>query len=520
MRRSSLLVTFLLIVLLRLGLKMARAQHQGLKRRESVGEKKNKEEEVGFKTLEQVLHEEYAQLEAERKNELNSASNVFFTASLSCNQYKNRYSNNLPNEDTRVKLEGEQEQGTDYINANFIKGQGQTMYIAAQAPLSATISDFWRMIYEQNAHTLVMLTRLQENGMSKALRYWPETVGASRRYGEMHVTFVQEKRINSEISVRTFGVRKMSRQPLLFMDDDDNNGEQQGHNKKDQFPVLQIHYQGWPDFGRPRDSRCFKLLLELIEENNLKTGNHTIVTHCSAGLGRTGTLIAAHIALQQLKEGVVTSCEDMSVQKMVRDLRRQRTGMVQTLEQYIFIHEIVRNLCDEFFGGKFSREKLSLSVLEEKTDSELSESEGEGIHESNEEEEEEALNSDQDSDSENDDLEEEEDENDDDDSDSDDGDDDDSASDSDSDDDEEEDNNNNNNNNINNNNNNKINFQLRRSQDDMAIAVTSPVGMKGGMGVKTSSATSSSSSSSSPPVSAGHGTSAAAHSSLAITANA
>lgn len=53
--------------------------------------------------------------------------------------------------------------GSDYINANYTDGyRKQNAYIATQGPLPETFGDFWRMVWEQRATTVVMMTRLEE----------------------------------------------------------------------------------------------------------------------------------------------------------------------------------------------------------------------------------------------------------------------------------------------------------------------------------------------------------------------
>lgn len=266
------------------------------------------------------------------------------------NRDKNRYGNALPNPETRVVLKGGD---TDYINANYIQGE-QTQYIAAQAPLPNTFSDFWLMVWEQNTRVIMMLTRLTENDRTKAEIYWPRKgpLGRARgsfsgedgdvggddagwkQYGKMRVSLVKStiQEGDEDVTIRHFRLRN----------DEEPDVERQ---------VIQIHFTGWPDFGVPQNTKAFTQLLELMESFNKEptiTGstepNGPIILHCSAGLGRTGTLIAAHIAAEKLKLKTVKSKEDIDMKAIVALLREQRSGMVQTKCQYKFLHDLLNDL--------------------------------------------------------------------------------------------------------------------------------------------------------------------------------
>ncbi|XP_022799392.1 receptor-type tyrosine-protein phosphatase S-like, partial [Stylophora pistillata] len=87
-------------------------------------------------------------------------------ANMACNATKNRYPNAFPYDETRVKLSViSGVEGSDYINANFIDGyMARRAFIATQAPIPDTIPDFWRMIWEQESSTIVMLSKETEGG--------------------------------------------------------------------------------------------------------------------------------------------------------------------------------------------------------------------------------------------------------------------------------------------------------------------------------------------------------------------
>ena len=100
---------------------------------------------------------------------------------------KNRYFDILPLEATRVTLKPRTEEsgttaaeGSDYINANFIDDPvsgRERAYIAAQAPLPDHLSDWWQMIWDEGVRVIFMLTSCREGATVKAHPYWPSAVG-------------------------------------------------------------------------------------------------------------------------------------------------------------------------------------------------------------------------------------------------------------------------------------------------------------------------------------------------------
>lgn len=263
------------------------------------------------------------------------------------NAHKNRYYNILANEESRVRLAPLETGDEDYINANYIDGDvpnSKRAYILTQAPLPHTTGDFWRMVWQEKCPVIACLTMLRENHKIKAHKYWPDD-GQMQQHGKIFVVHNLSV-LFKNIIVRSFTVWK------------------DGENVHP-MEVLQLHYQDWPDFGTPASTdsiRALSSLLSALKDRRKQRNGETgpAIIHCSAGVGRAGTFVAIHITLTKLEHMLpsrlpsssspcsssaptLSSLFDspFSIKDMVAKLRRQRAGIVQTLEQYTFIYRAV-----------------------------------------------------------------------------------------------------------------------------------------------------------------------------------
>ncbi|XP_054638455.1 tyrosine-protein phosphatase non-receptor type 6 [Dunckerocampus dactyliophorus] len=239
------------------------------------------------------------------------------------NKTKNRYKNILPFNDTRVTLQDADPNsvGSDYINANFVRNtlmesENPKVYIATQGCLATTVNNFWQMVWQENTRVIVMTTREVEKGRNKCVPYWPNCE-TSKEVGCYVVTSKLEREA-SDYKVRVLEIAPVNK-------------------PKHSRTVWHYQYLSWPDHGVPQEPGA---ILSFLTQVNAKQAEcpdaGPMVIHCSAGIGRTGTIVVIDMIIETI-DTIGLNC-DIDISKYIQMVREQRSGMVQTEAQYKFIY--------------------------------------------------------------------------------------------------------------------------------------------------------------------------------------
>lgn len=247
--------------------------------------------------------------------------------SANINETKNRYAD-VPCQDQNIVQLIRPPALNDYIHANFV---GCPMvpdkrFICTQGPLDHTVDDFWWMIVQQRVEQIVMLCKTIETGKYKCAQYWPLNMGEKReiRGGLVveNVSGTKAMEKDTEIHITTLHV----------------------YSSGQTMVVRHLHWSEWPDRGVPP---CKLTSLELLSA--VRGSRMPIVVHCSAGIGRTGTIVAIEYILERIAEN--KQCPPMP--DLVKSLRDQRAYSIQTDLQYLYIHRVMLNYFLEKYKDKY-----------------------------------------------------------------------------------------------------------------------------------------------------------------------
>ncbi|XP_059480546.1 receptor-type tyrosine-protein phosphatase C-like isoform X2 [Neocloeon triangulifer] len=250
-------------------------------------------------------------LKQQFQHQLNGQTQSWSVGADPANEKKNRKLNVAAYDLTRVILkELPGEQNSDYINANFIDGyQHSKAYIATQGPLEHTVDDFWRMIWQEKVTQIVMVTNLEEDGKIMCSKYWPDA-GQEVNCGIVCVRNLDEE-IHADYIVRSMYI-SVSQESKL---------------------VQHLQFTSWPLNDVPSYPQTVSAFVEKIKQFKSRG---PITVHCGAGDGRTGTIILIHSCLRMAcKYGFI------DVFKLFRQMRSQRAYLVESLEQYEFVHFVL-----------------------------------------------------------------------------------------------------------------------------------------------------------------------------------
>ncbi|KAE9415716.1 hypothetical protein Angca_006985, partial [Angiostrongylus cantonensis] len=208
---------------------------------------------------------------------------------------------------------------TDYIHANYVGTPvSEKRFICTQGPLDNTVIEFWMMVLQEESETIIMLCNCVETGKIKCAPYWPDKVGETKSFSGIDITNIQMRAMSPDepsISVSVLVIK--------FSKPDGTNESRE---------VRHYQWLDWPDRGVPP---CRLTSMELL--SRIRGTRKPIIVHCSAGIGRTGTIVAIEYILERMQAGVecATMCD------LLKELRNHRAWSIQNDLQYLYIHRVI-----------------------------------------------------------------------------------------------------------------------------------------------------------------------------------
>lgn len=303
------------------------------------------------------MNAEFQKLEATTQD----SRKMDFTTSLSMMPL-NRYSNIAANEETifpplpRSTKNPLADPSFLYINGNTMDLGQDRQFVASQAPVPPGFQHFFATLIRYRISFIIMVTKEVESDTMKAHPYWPSEDSSEskpQRCGRFSLwrdtkttpnycedsglklvsrSFYIQELTDSESNSRRAGGKSSIMSPTASPSGTTDKSFYAGPHK-----VNLIQYVGWPDHGVPSSVTSFQYLLKKIEAHKESS---PILVHCSAGVGRTATLIGCYAGMYRIRRGEFT---DKTLAELVAQMRRARFGSIQRVEQYMFMYQTLMN---------------------------------------------------------------------------------------------------------------------------------------------------------------------------------
>nr|CDS20778.1 Receptor type tyrosine protein phosphatase O [Echinococcus granulosus] len=236
-----------------------------------------------------------------------------------------------------------------YINASYVRrpeyGSGgealvssfstRPAYIATQGPLRSTVTDFLTMVCQQRCPLIIMLCQCIEDGKIKCTQYWPDGMTSTFESAKCTVEVRKESEENLGSVIR----RELKIHPS---------------SEASPWTVTQFHFTDWVDNSVPNVESFYNLVVmqnDFLATHPMGVECGPTIVHCSAGVGRTGTFMAARFLLDRLR----TNPQNVDIVGTVLAMRKWRANLVQVWSQLQFLYNFI-----DFCLGK---EKLGVKQI-------------------------------------------------------------------------------------------------------------------------------------------------------------
>ncbi|MFC1566796.1 protein kinase [bacterium] len=239
---------------------------------------------------------------------------------------RDRYPNIIPYPDTSVVLAE-----NSYINANW--ADADKRFIATQGPKQETTRDFYQMLKETNAKTVIMLANLFEQEREKCANYW-------------------ENISHKDLESKTAG---LSVRKLMVQESEESKGSQE---------ITQYHFTAWSDHDVP-DAKADTAIIEILNKMDEATTESPCVVHCSAGVGRTGSILAIYFTLKELAilDNIDGNTIENKLLETIVDLKSHRYWMVQNEYQFEYCLRFIKTNRNLFKNQQHGNLSLSSETL-------------------------------------------------------------------------------------------------------------------------------------------------------------